>query len=192
MWCFLLAQQVIVCTCAGAGQLRLLGWEPGSFSHIVVDESCQVCLCVLLALTCKCLEMLSTSSLSVLLTLYILYSHVPQYLSIILDASRTVSLLYFLWLMFLFTSCWATFFPSIVGPRAGSVDSNQLGWPHDRGGALRGPSAIGGCGPQWRRESRGPRPQPARAPHGLDGQPTVWHRPEQQAQRKQQCRNRDK
>ena len=30
--------RVIVSTCGGSGQLRLLGWGPGSFTHIFVDE----------------------------------------------------------------------------------------------------------------------------------------------------------
>ena len=33
--------KVIVTTCAASGQLRLLGWRRGSFTHVLVDESCQ-------------------------------------------------------------------------------------------------------------------------------------------------------
>lgn len=33
--------EVIVSSCAGSGQLAMLGWKPGNFTHVIIDESCQ-------------------------------------------------------------------------------------------------------------------------------------------------------
>jgi hypothetical protein len=33
--------EVIISSCAGSGQLHHIGWKLGSFTHVIIDESCQ-------------------------------------------------------------------------------------------------------------------------------------------------------